>query len=530
MIDVLFDQYQRYQNVTDIINSMRMSGQVFNILEVGANEHQNLEKFLPVDQITYLDIQLPEYLQNNPKYIIGDATSMDFSDNQYNIVVALDVFEHIFEKDREKFLNELNRVSSDFFVITAPFHSPEVVEAERRVNAVYKSIFGKDFIWLEEHMMNGLPVLTKMSEYLKAQNIQFEIINHGDVRIWERLMAIHFIAAQDSRLGVYRNEIDRFYNQHLFGNDFVEESYRKICVGSKNRNLSALPLRKINLSKKEENLLKLDSMEKIFYSLANLPLKINKDDASGDFIQIFKDEGAGFTEDKSIKFNLKSIRQHIHADLESQKLKSIRIDPSNFKGSFEIKNIIVTINNQNNLPKAAYTISGNFNLKFNNTFIFLEDDPYVILNFLMEEAIKEVSFDIVKLSQDDASISIADYFTEHMGIIGEKMRLMGISHAKSIEELKQQISELSAKNSELMKTNQSLIMEVENHKFSNDTCRETINEISQKNTQLTQTNGELHQTILELQQVNNSNAAELKAIYESRGWIYLTKIKNLIGK
>lgn len=98
MIDILFDQYQRYNNVANLINNLREAGQTFSILEVGANEHQNLEKFLPEDHITYLDIQLPDNLKDNPKYLLGDATSMEFPDNKYNIVVALDVFEHIFQR------------------------------------------------------------------------------------------------------------------------------------------------------------------------------------------------------------------------------------------------------------------------------------------------------------------------------------------------------------------------------------------------------------------------------------------------
>lgn len=95
MNQIPFDQFQRYNNVQKIINNLRSQNQTFRILEVGANEHQNLEGFLPSDLITYLDISLPKELQLNPKYILGDATQMEFEDDAYDIVVALDVFEHI---------------------------------------------------------------------------------------------------------------------------------------------------------------------------------------------------------------------------------------------------------------------------------------------------------------------------------------------------------------------------------------------------------------------------------------------------
>lgn len=65
------------------------------------------------------------------------------------------------------------------------------------MNAVYKSIFNKDFIWLEEHMVNGLPILNDLSEYLDSQEINYDFISHGDVDIWEKMMTIHFVAAQN---------------------------------------------------------------------------------------------------------------------------------------------------------------------------------------------------------------------------------------------------------------------------------------------------------------------------------------------
>ena len=56
--------------------------------------------------ITYLDIDLPEELLKNPKYILGDATNMSFEDNSYDIIVALDVFEHIPIDKKSDFIKE----------------------------------------------------------------------------------------------------------------------------------------------------------------------------------------------------------------------------------------------------------------------------------------------------------------------------------------------------------------------------------------------------------------------------------------
>ena len=91
-MSIIFDQYQRYKNAQKIIDSARKEGQIFKILEVGANEHKDLEKFLPNDKITYLDVKLSDEMKKDPAYVLGDATQMEFEDNAYDIVIALDVF------------------------------------------------------------------------------------------------------------------------------------------------------------------------------------------------------------------------------------------------------------------------------------------------------------------------------------------------------------------------------------------------------------------------------------------------------
>lgn len=503
MIDLLFDQFQRYNNVASIINNLRQTGQIFNILEVGANEHQNLEKFLPEDQITYLDIQLPDKLQSNPKYLLGDATSMVFPDNKYNIVVALDVFEHIFPEDRVKFINEIYRVSSDFFVITAPFHSTKVVEAERRVNAVYKTIFNKNFIWLEEHMMNGLPDINNLTEYLYSQGINYKVISHGDIDIWEKMMTIHFIAAQDSRLGIYRNEIDRFYNQYIFNCDFVDESYRKICVAAKSDILSSLQPIKIDLSAKEQLLAKLNDLERKFYMIAGLNIN-NLTTISEDFVQIFLDFGEGYSENNSSKVEVGSGKQTVKMDYDCVSIKSFRIDPSNTKGTFEIKNINVRTLQQT-IAKENFMISGNFNFVYEDKFVFCEDDPFIIVELLSEFPIEEISFDILKLTNEDVPLSIINYYSNQIN-----------EFALREAEVEKKISLIREENSHLAYLNEKISSEIDRYKISTEVMGNENKEMKRKNE--------------ELIQLNSIYMDELKSIHTSRSWIYLTKIKRVFGK
>lgn len=233
-MSIIFDQYQRYRNAELVINRIRKGKETFSILEVGANEHKNLELFLPEDDIKYLDINLSEERQKDPKYILGDATRMEFEDGAFDIIVALDVFEHIPKERREDFLGELDRVSKRAFVMGAPFDAPGVSAAEKRLNELFASLYGENHLWLVEHIENGLPDLQRTRAFLGEKQILYKEFGHGSLDIWERIMKMHFFSVMDVALQNYVDQIYDLYNSDLFSADYTDDSYRRFFVGFKN--------------------------------------------------------------------------------------------------------------------------------------------------------------------------------------------------------------------------------------------------------------------------------------------------------
>lgn len=221
-----FDQYQRYMHATDLINAVREDGQVFSILEVGANEHKNLERFLLNDRVTYLDIVVPEHLKQDPSYIEGDATNMPLEDNKFDFIIALDVFEHISDPLRGAFVSELMRVSKYGFILAAPFNTPGVEESEIRANKFFETMYGFNYQWLEEHRENGLPEIEKLISFLEDNHWSYLNFSHGSLKVWEKMIKIHFLAAGRSSLYEYRATIDNYYNNYIYNVDYDEPSYR----------------------------------------------------------------------------------------------------------------------------------------------------------------------------------------------------------------------------------------------------------------------------------------------------------------
>ena len=254
---VAFDQYQRYKHVQEIVDLIR-ENKIYKILEVGANEHKNLEKFLPNDSITYLDIEVPESLQNDPQYIKADATKMpQVPSESYDFVVALDVFEHIPKEIRENFLKELHRVAKQGVIISAPYNSLEVINAEIRANEYYKQLYGNGFRWLEEHRENDLPDIDKTISFYKNHNINYLQFEHGSLSTWEKLIDLHFQFADKNEYHQQRFFIDQYYNEHLYQYDFGKHNYRVFFVSTKGNEIDVIEPwvnNRINNSKSKEAL------------------------------------------------------------------------------------------------------------------------------------------------------------------------------------------------------------------------------------------------------------------------------------
>ncbi|GIO88502.1 hypothetical protein J25TS5_54340 [Paenibacillus faecis] len=512
MINTLFDQYQRYNNARKIIDGLRLNNETFRILEVGANEHRNLEKFLPMDSITYLDIQLPEELIGEPNYILGDATNMSFPDGEYDIVVALDVFEHIPPEKREQFIDELHRVSSMLCIITAPFHSRQIVEAESRVNTVFKSLFNKDFIWLKEHMENGLPNKDSLINFLNERKINFRMLEHGKIDIWERLMGIHFFAARNPILGYYREEIDKFYNANIFDYDYSSnDSYRMVLILEKNRKCPVIN------SESDEiplvHLQKLENLERQFYQLNSLLSSnehISKSTVVKDKVQVYIDSGQGFSESESKSFHVNETSTYISISLqEYQKINSIRIDPSDYSGVYKIEiSKLIGVSSEEAIP---YQMKGNFLgvfREFSDIYYFDKDDPNVTLELDSNLKISRLELRVTKLSFEHIVVEI-DSFLQTKSNIFTSLNENFNQQTKENEALQWKIEQLNAEIKELSLKMSSISGE-------KDALAKAFHNIENEN--------------IDLQQQLRSKERELTSIYESRAWNLVVKLRKLLGK
>lgn len=88
--------------------------------------------------------------------IKGTADSLPFRKNSYDVVISVDVLEHLPKEQREKSIHEMLRVAKKLAVIVVP--TGELSEAQdRRLQAHWRKTFNYPNQFLDEHVKNGLP-------------------------------------------------------------------------------------------------------------------------------------------------------------------------------------------------------------------------------------------------------------------------------------------------------------------------------------------------------------------------------------
>jgi glycosyltransferase involved in cell wall biosynthesis len=312
-----FDQYQRYGMAARAIERVRIDGQPLTILEVGANTHKLLGRLLPHDRIIYLDREVPEEMRDQQDIILGDATELALPDGSFDVVVTLDVFEHIPADKREAFLQHTTRIARLLTVIGAPFDEPGVQEAEKKANDFWKSLFGYPYRWLAEHEEEGLPMLDWTKSKLDDLQLNYLVIGHGDLKLWTELITAHFAKEYVDALRPVVAELDRHYQQVLFDNDFSDSStYRQfvfVCrqpkVLESLRIWSDTPTQPVNIDIGH-------ILSTLMESIPVVALEKASEVKRSDMIKVELDQACKEIDDKSVE------SQNLHRDLTAALAKN----------------------------------------------------------------------------------------------------------------------------------------------------------------------------------------------------------------
>ena len=166
----------RYEQILKLLKLKRDS----KIFEVGALPPACLSSYIS-KKVDYLGIN-KNY--SNPSYRIREMNFLknNFETNYFTHSISTDTIEHIDKKDRQKFIDEMIRVTKQTIIVGVP--NPEGKQYEKTlVTLLEASKKGKNYInFFKEHEEFGVPSKAAMQTYFRKY--KYTTLENFNLQYW----------------------------------------------------------------------------------------------------------------------------------------------------------------------------------------------------------------------------------------------------------------------------------------------------------------------------------------------------------
>lgn len=239
ILELPFDQYQRYNLVREIVEVIRSHAQPdrLRLLDVGGffrirsgDEILPLTLFCPRDEAIVVDL---EYTRQ-ANFIQADGRALPFPASHFDLVVTCDTLEHVPPEFRDQFVKEILSVSRQFAIIAGPFAREDVTLAEE-ILLQYTWLLGLDHPALRDHRQKGLPELQQLRSLLEAEKVAFFEFPSGYLLNWLFLMMLKQNLLSLPHSNELHSLLDRFHNLNFCDADAQAPAYRTAFVICKDR-------------------------------------------------------------------------------------------------------------------------------------------------------------------------------------------------------------------------------------------------------------------------------------------------------
>jgi SAM-dependent methyltransferase len=225
------DQYQRYALLRRLVfathAARRERGQEVRVLDVGSGPERLTETFLGDGFfVTRCDV---ESFGDESIVVVNPDEPLPFAEAEFDVVVALEVLEHVHPAARAQFIRECLRVARDLVVLTCPDGRTEVAGAERRISSVFELLTGRPHPFLQEHAEYGLPQEEEVRKLLDATGVPYLVAGNSRLDRWEGFLLLDQFLRTTDRGPEVASEIYRRANSS-FPLRSDENPYRKFYV------------------------------------------------------------------------------------------------------------------------------------------------------------------------------------------------------------------------------------------------------------------------------------------------------------
>jgi len=228
LIELPFDQYQRYRMLAEVADIFRPEGRRLRVLEVGGYPPR-LPRFLTQDEVMVID----QPAGDSPGYLQADGTRLPFRDREFDLAASLDTLEHIPPGKRVVFVDELCRTAKDYLVLAAPFQFEAAREAERIIFDFIRARAGYEHRFFKEHLEGEAPDQVEVEKQLIAAGFHTLILANGRLDHWMMLMAVYYFLDGRPEYEPVKTRTMALWNKNYYRSDNQEPAYRHFLVGSR---------------------------------------------------------------------------------------------------------------------------------------------------------------------------------------------------------------------------------------------------------------------------------------------------------
>lgn len=210
---VMLNQLARYSAVVPLVEECQGA----TLLEVGSGS-EGIARFagerwaVTVCDRDFTDYGAVEIPDDGLRRVEGDVTRLPFADGEFDVVVALDLLEHLPAELRPRALEELARVTRSRLIAGCPCGA-KALTADRALARYYAIQPRATPPWLVEHLENGFPepgvLVDSLSSFGAVRLVPNERVGaHTAVSLWEGTPYLARLALRLARrleAGIERN-------------------------------------------------------------------------------------------------------------------------------------------------------------------------------------------------------------------------------------------------------------------------------------------------------------------------------------
>lgn len=223
-----FDTYERFSALVDVIGQLPLTETDW-LLDVGGRPG-SLARTIVDRRIVTAD--LPDV--SHKPYVRASGAALPFRDKTFSAVITSDTLEHVPPQFRESFLRELWRVSHQYVIISGPFDTACVRQAEDAIRNLERESPSQATEWLTEHAQFGLPDLAATWGLFSGLGAQGVIVPGGTVLRWFMLFAAQSILEGVPSGGEHYRAFMPAYNAHFATDAADGPAYRHMLIFAKN--------------------------------------------------------------------------------------------------------------------------------------------------------------------------------------------------------------------------------------------------------------------------------------------------------